>query len=87
MNKRDATYQYNNSASDYETCVLDAYPECQYDEDININDFDGNRGQMSLFCGHDPVIYQNIFLKLQGGKTIFSQKEMAITPKLSTSDP
>ena len=41
---------------DYETCVLEAHLECQYVQEVGINVVDGNRGQMSLFCGHDPVI-------------------------------
>ena len=55
MKERNPNHEDKTLYIDYETCVLEAHPECQYVQGVDINVVDGNRGQMSLFCGHDPV--------------------------------
>lgn len=45
-----------NVCNDFEICVLENQPECQYRQDMRLSDNDGrHKSLVAQFCGHQPV--------------------------------
>ena len=40
---------------DYESCVMNNHPECQYETGSSTNAFTGHQGLIQQFCGSDAV--------------------------------
>ena len=58
MAKERGSYQYDDDIDydlEYESCVMNNHPECQYETGSSTNAFTGHQGLIHQFCGSDAV--------------------------------